>query len=46
MELFRRIPKNNETISLSHKQIRFMLVKQFIYGLVLGFIIRELVLRL
>jgi hypothetical protein len=45
MKLFRRILKNHEPITLSHKQLRFLLVKQFIFGILLGFILRELFLR-
>jgi hypothetical protein len=46
MKWFKSIPKNNEMISINHKQMRFMLVKQFLYGLLLGFIIREILFRL
>jgi hypothetical protein len=45
MKLFRRIPKNSEPITLSHNQLRFLLGKQFVLGILLGFIIRELLIR-
>ena len=45
MKLFRRVPGNGEPIQLTHKQLRFLLGKQFVLGLLLGFILRELLAR-